>query len=137
MISSLATSQPLRAAFPGLRDVLVKVQSGTIENEAYLRGFLNSIKLHDAFSTAYGELDSDLQTKVTAFMGGATATEVVGDAGFTLPLSPVSKRHFVEMEGTAMGKGRRRWLNAKRQMSPTVYEDAAKEKVMVVRLFSS
>lgn len=136
IIATLTTSLPLRTAFPGLHEVLTQVRSGNIDHEKYLRGVLNSIKLHDAFSAAYAELDPDLQSQVTAFMDGADAATVVGDAPFALPLSPVSKRHFVEMEVARMGTGRRRWLNAKRQMSPTIYEDTAKGKVMVVCLFA-
>lgn len=131
IISTLTTSLPLRTAFPGLREVLTQVRSGNIDHENYLRGVLNCIKLHDAFSAAYAELGPDLQSQVAAFMDGADAATVVGDAPFVLPLSPISKRHFAEMEMARMETGRRRWLNAKRQMSPKIYEDAARRKVMV------
>lgn len=50
---------------------------------------------------------------------------------FVIPASPAAKAHFEEMERGGEGVGGR-WLNAKRQSTPVIYEDAEKTKVMKV-----
>jgi hypothetical protein len=122
----------IRLAFPGLRSTLAKVLASDIDHEAYTRNLLNSIKLHSAFQSAYDELNEDLQSNIKAFMNGQDATSVIGKREFD-PESLALKRYAKKMMEAGETESSRRWLNAKRQSSPVIYEDEAQNKPMVVR----
>ncbi|KAI5776549.1 hypothetical protein EDC01DRAFT_720032 [Geopyxis carbonaria] len=64
-------------------------------------------------------------------MEGASAASIVGRRDFVVPASPAAKRHFKAMEDAGSTEVSRRWLNWKRQVTPVVYEDEEKTKVMV------
>lgn len=127
----------IQLAFPGLKEVLVSYQKGEADADDFHRGLLRSIQLHSAFAAAYADLDSDLQKKVTAWLSGESPENIVGKRGFSTPLSPGAKHHFKRMEEAGQSEASRRWLNAKRQTSPVIYEDAAHTKVMAVSYRSS
>jgi len=123
--------------FPGLRQVLKLVKNGEIDREGYSRALLKSIRAHPKFTQEFGALDKDLQDKVTAFMGGASAESIVKKRGFSIPPSPAAKEHFKRMEESGVTPSSRGWLNSKRETSPVIYEDGANTKPMTVnsRLF--
>jgi hypothetical protein len=116
-----------------LRSTLAKVLDASIDSEAYTRNLLKAIKLHSAFTEAYNELDEDLQSMITAFMDGQNATSVLGKREFD-PESLVAKRHARELMKAGETESSRRWLNAKRQSSPAIYENQDRTKTMVVRV---
>jgi hypothetical protein len=135
MISYFDLHLDIQIAFPGLRSTLAQVLDSTIDHVVYTRNLLNAIKLHSAFTNAYNELDEDLQSMITSFMNGQNATSVLGKREFD-PESLVAKRHARKVMTTGETESSRRWLNAKRQSSPVIYEDQDRTKSMVVRFCS-
>jgi hypothetical protein len=134
MINYFDLHLDIQLAFPGLRSTLAKVLDASIDYEAYTRNLLNAIKLHSAFTEAYNELDKDLQSMITAFMNGQNATSVLGKREFD-PESLVAKQHARKITKAGETESSRRWLNAKRQSSPVIYENQNRTKTMVVRFF--
>lgn len=122
----------ISARFPGLRAILQKTKDEDVTSEEFNRALLKSIQLHPAFSEAFDELDPDLQDKVTAFIDGESAASIIGKREFYIPPSPAAKQHFKRMEESGVTDISRRWLNAKRQTSPVIYEDAGQTKPMTV-----
>ncbi|KAL7266367.1 hypothetical protein RUND412_011088 [Rhizina undulata] len=121
----------LEVSFPGLQSTLKEIKNNETDAEACNRQLLQSIRLHPAFITAYNELDEDLQTKLTAFIDGESASNIT-KRGFWVPPSPAAKQHFKRMEDSGATLISRNWLNSKRGTSPVIYEDAAKTIVMTV-----
>lgn len=125
IVSYLLLNPLTSAKFPGLTGVLQSAQDKNVTSEEFNRGLLAAIQLHPAFITAYDELDADLQDKVTEFIGGKSASSIIGKRGFYIPPSPAAKQHFKRMEESGTTPISRRWLNAKRDTSPVIYEDTS------------
>lgn len=118
----------IRLAFPGLRETITKYLAKNTTNEEFTRGFLNAIKSHRAFHESFDELEPDLQKKIMDFLAGK---KVLGKREpFFIPASPAAKRHFKKMMEVGESAVSKKWLNAKRQTSPVIYEDDERSKVM-------
>ncbi|KAH0605715.1 uncharacterized protein H6S33_004172 [Morchella sextelata] len=125
IVSYLLLNPLTSAKFPGLTTVLQSAQDKNVTCEEFNRGLLSAIQLHPAFITAHNELDPDLQEKVTEFISGKSASSIIGKRGFYIPPSPAAKQHFKRMEESGTTPISRRWLNAKRDTSPVIYEDTS------------
>ena len=133
IIRGINNNPAIHQAFPGLRDVLRNVKSKQITSEDYVRGLLLAIQHHDQYVKEFAELPPDLQGKMERFIAGERPENILGKRSeFYIPPSPAARHHFTRMEEAGNSASSRAWLNAKRQQSPVVYEDAAKSKVMKV-----
>ena|SRR5690606_11706010 len=122
-----------KSNFPGLIEALNKVKKNEIGADDLTRAYLKSISSRSAFKKAFAELDEVYREQVQDFLDGKTPQQVVSKRGFHIPPSPAAKKHFKRMEeGPSMFS--RRWLNAKRDTTPVIYEDKEKKKPMQVRL---
>lgn len=122
-----------RANFPGLIEALQKVKSEELGADDLTRAYLKSIAARPAFKKAFADLDEVYQVQVQEFLDGKTPQQVVQKRGFSIPPSPAAKHHFKRMaDGPSLFS--RRWLNAKRDTTPVIYEDKEKKKPMEVRL---
>lgn len=133
ILGEMITDSKLNTDFPGLRNSFVKLRSGLIGHEDYTRNALNSIKLHPEYKAAFAELNPDLQADLKSYMAGIDAKGVIGKRDFIVPASPAAKRHFKRMMESGTTESSRRWLNARRDVSPTIYEDASNTKLAAVR----
>lgn len=132
IISYLLLHPVVSSDFPGLLGILQQAKNENVTGEEFSRGLLASIQTHPAFTAAYGELDADLQAKVTAFIKGDSAASIIGKREFYIPPSPAAKEHFKRMEESGTTPISRRWLNTKRETSPVIYEDDSQTKPMAV-----
>lgn len=133
IIQGIDQNPEISQAFPGLRGVLQKVKDDNITSVDYICGLLRAIQHHDAYKEGFAELSAELQKKVKRFMNGEQPENIVDKhSEFYLPPSPAAKHHFTRMEEAGNTASSRAWLNAKRQQSPVVYEDATRSKVMKV-----
>lgn len=133
IIRDIGNSLAFSEAFPGLQALLQNVQGKNITSEDFVRGVLRAIQSHDEYLKGFAKLPADLQHKVERFRAGERPENIVGKRSeFYIPPSPAAKHHFTRMEEAGNAASARAWLNAKRQQSPVVYEDAAESKVMKV-----
>lgn len=133
IIKGIDSDARIPANFPGLRGILAGAKSQAITPESYCRGLLLAIQQHDVYKQEYGELDPDLKDKVQRFLAGENPAAIVRKrSDFYIPPSPAAKHHFKRMEEVGRTPASRAWLNAKRQTSPAIYEDADGKKVMKV-----
>lgn len=132
MVEYFDDHRDVRLAFPGLRSTLYLARQNAISDETFTRGVLIAITAHSAFAAAKEALDPSLKTDLDDFENGESAAKLFKKREFIVPASPAAKQHFKRMEEAGTTEAGRRWLNAKRQTTPTIYEDEAKSKVMVV-----
>jgi len=133
IIKDIDKQPSIELDFPGLKLVLQKLQTERdVKPDDHLRRLLSTIQKHESYSRAYNALSPELQERVKSFLGGKSAEEVIGKRDFFLPPSPAVKQHFEEMESVGSTISSRAWLNAKRQVSPVVYEDVGNTKAMKV-----
>lgn len=88
-----------RDVFPNVDlDILLEqvkqVRRKNVHPEVQIRQFLLAFKDAPAFRDAFDNLDEETKKKVEGFRGGASADDIIGNAGFHLPPSPPAKQHF-------------------------------------------
>jgi hypothetical protein len=132
MIDYFGDHEDVRKAFPGLLSILQLARGGAVRDETLTRGVLVAIAGHSVFQAARDALEDVLKKDVDDFIDGETAANLFSKREFIIPASPAAKHHFEQMEKAGTDPVSRRWLNAKRQSTPVIYEDEAHTKVMTV-----
>ncbi|RPA80545.1 FAD-binding domain-containing protein [Ascobolus immersus RN42] len=129
VLSQSAKDPTFKSNFPGLLDALNRVKKEDIGADDLARAYLKAVSGRGAFKKAFAELDDVQREQVQEFLDGQSPQAVVTKRGFSIPPSPAAKHHFKRMvEGPSLFS--RRWLNAKRETTPVIYEDKAKTKPM-------
>lgn len=135
IINGLDKNPSISNTLPGLREVLQKVKDGKISNEGYARGLLRAMQTHPEYKMQYNNLDDGTKEKVRRFIAGEELSDLVKrGSDFYIPPSPGAKHHFTLMEESGRTYSSRRWLNARRGITPVIYEDAGNTKVMKVNI---